>query len=441
MRFLEKFPEVKKTYNERFSYVHVDEYQDVNDLQVKMMDLIVGAHKNICVVGDADQTIYSWRGSKIEHILHFEKNFVPCHVVLLEENYRSSENILRAANDIVSRNKFRVPKNLYTKNSGGENITILECVDEGDEARMIVEKTRHAIDMGIPAEQIAVLYRANFQSRILEEAFLHSGIPYVMVGTRFFDRKEVKDTLSFIRVALNPASIPDLTRAVSCVSRGIGKTTLAKMLSGETDTLAAKSLAGVQNFYKMLERIRIALDDKPASEALIYTIRESGLEQALRDEGAPGLERLENIKELASLAANYDEYAGDGMMLFLEHAALYDSDVVNHNKGPGVTLMTVHSAKGLEWDTVFTTGLEQYLFPHITEGYQTETEREEERRLMYVAVTRAKRKLYLSYAQIRTIFGQKRVEAPSEFLYDIPEDIKEIVQSWSTGNERVIYLD
>lgn len=441
IEILKKNPEVKKYYNEKFQYIHVDEYQDVNDLQVEMTELLLGEHKNICVVGDADQTIYSWRGSKIEHILHFEKKFTPCHVVLLEENYRSSEVILRAANDIVSRNKYRVPKKLYTQKSGGEKITILECVDEGDEARMIVEKTKEAIDSGIPAEHIAVLYRANFQSRVLEEAFLHSGIPYVMVGTRFFDRREVKDALSFIRCALNAKSVPDLTRAVSCVPRGIGKTTLAKILNGEADSLTPKAKAGVQNFYAMLERIRKAIDEKPPSEVLIYIIRESGLEQALKDEGAPGLERIENIKELASLAANYDQYGQDGMMLFLEHAALYESDVINQNKGPGVTLMTVHSAKGLEWDTVFVAGLEQYLFPHMTDGYQSSDEREEERRLMYVAVTRAKRKLYLSYAQLRTIFGQKRVEAPSEFLYDIPEDTKEIVQSWGGGGERVVYLD
>ncbi len=438
---LQKFNEVKKYYNEKFSYIHVDEYQDVNDLQVLMTELLLGSHKNICVVGDADQTIYSWRGAKIEHILHFEKKFSPCHVVLLEENYRSSEIILRAANDIVARNKYRVPKNLYTKKEGGDIITILECVDEGDEARIIVEKVKDAIDQGVMPDHIAVLYRANFQSRILEEAFLHSGIPYIMVGTRFFDRREVKDVLSFIRASMNIHSIPDITRAILSIPRGIGKTTLAKILSGDTSNLPAKMSAQVNNFYSLLDRIRIAIDTKAPSEVLIYVIRESGLEKALNDEGPAGMERIENIKELASLASNYDSYGQDGMMLFLEHAALYESDVRNQNKGPGVNLMTVHSSKGLEWDTVFIAGLEQYLFPHISDGYQSEDAKEEERRLMYVAVTRAKRKLYLSYAQLRTIFGQKRVEAPSEFLYDIPPNAKEIVQSWNSGSERVIYLD
>jgi len=441
IEILEKFPNVKTEYNSRFDYVHVDEYQDVNDLQVKIVELILGDHKNVCVVGDADQTIYSWRGSKIEHIMYFEKKFAPCHVVMLEENYRSSKIILDAANVVVKKNKNRVEKNLYTNKSGGEVITILECVDEYDEARMIIEKTRDAIKTGVDPRTIAVLYRTNFQSRVLEEAFLNSGIPYTMVGTRFFDRREVKDTLSYIRVAMNRNSLPDMTRSIMAVSRGIGKTTLAKMIDGQIDALPAKASALVQNFYNLLDKIQLVIDELPASDALIYTIRESGLEKTLKDEGASGLERLENIKELASLAANYDQYGIDGMMLFLEHAALYESDVVNQNKGQGVTLMTVHSAKGLEWDTVFVSGLEEYLFPHIIDGRQSPEEKEEERRLMYVAITRAKRKLYLSYAQLRTIFGQKRVESPSEFLYDIPEDSKELVQSWGGTGGRVVYLD
>ena len=438
---LKKFPDVKKWYNDNFDYIHVDEYQDVNDLQVEMTELLTGSHNNICVVGDADQTIYSWRGAKIEHILHFEKKFQPCHTVLLEENYRSSSNILEAANQIVIKNKDRVPKNLYTKKSGGEIITILECVDEQDEARMIVEKTKDAIASGVPIDEIAVLYRANFQSRVLEEYFVHSGIPYIMVGTRFFDRKEVKDVLAFIRCAMNNKSLPDLTRAVNAVSRGIGKVTFSKMITDERNELSGKALLSVNKFYETLENIRVAIDHKPVSAVLIYTIAESGIERALKDEGIVGLERLENIKELVSLALNYDQYADDGMMLFLEHAALYESDVVNVNKTQGVRLMTVHSAKGLEWDTVIVAGLEQDLFPHVGMGGSDKQNREEERRLMYVAVTRAKRKLYLSYAQLRTIFGQKRVEAPSEFLYDIPENLKEIIQSWNSGNERVVYLD
>jgi DNA helicase-2/ATP-dependent DNA helicase PcrA len=441
IEILKKFPNVKEIYNSRFDYVHVDEYQDVNDLQVEMVELILGQHNNVCVVGDADQTIYSWRGSKIEHIINFEKKFAPTHVVMLEENYRSSKIILDAANKIVKKNKNRVEKNLFTNKPGGELITILECVDEYDEAKMIVEKTRNAINNGVNPKEIAVLYRANYQSRVLEEAFLHSGVPYTMVGTRFFDRREVKDTLSYIRASMNRNSLPDLTRAIGSVSRGIGKTTLAKIISGETDGLTAKASASVNNFFNLLDRIALVVDSKPPSEALIYTIRESGLENALKEEGQTGLERLENIKELASLASNYDQYGMDGMMLFLEHAALYESDVVNQNKGEGVTLMTVHAAKGLEWDTVFITGLEQFVFPHASEQYQSQDEREEERRLMYVAVTRAKRKLYTSYAQLRTIFGQKRVEAPSEFLYDIPEDTKEIVQSWGGNGGRVVYLD
>ncbi len=441
IEMLKKHSNIRELYNKRFNYIHVDEYQDVNDLQVEMIELLLGPHKNICVVGDADQTIYSWRGSKIEHIMQYEKKFAPTHVVMLEENYRSSKIILDAANEVVKKNKNRVPKNLYTNRGGGEVITVLECVDEYDEAKTIVNKVQDVIDRGVKPTEIAILYRANFQSRVLEEAFLGSGIPYTMLGTRFFDRREVKDVLAFIRSAMNRNSIPDFTRAISSVPRGIGKTTLAKVLAGDTSSLTAKASASLNNFYNLLDRINLVIDGKTASEALIYTIRESGLEEALRDEGPSGYERIENIKELASLAANYDSYGSDGMMLFLEHAALYDNDVVNQGKPEGVMLMTVHSAKGLEWDTVFITGLEQFLFPHVSESSNSLSEQEEERRLMYVAITRAKRKLYLSYAQLRTIFGQKKIESPSEFLYDIPDDVKEIVQSWSSSRERVVYLD
>ncbi len=441
IELLKKFPNVQKAYHDEYEYIHVDEYQDVNDLQVEMMELMLNENKNICVVGDADQTIYSWRGSKIEHIMHYEKKFAPCHIVMLEENYRSSKTILDAANEIVKKNQSRIPKNLYTNKPGGEKITILECVDEVNEASTIISHTQKLVDSGVSPENIAVLYRANFQSRIIEEAFLHSGIPYTVLGTRFFDRKEIKDVLAFVRSSMNRNSLPDMTRAVNAVSRGIGKVTFAKMIMGETDGLSAKAKISVNNFYNLLDKIQNEIDGKKVSEVIIYIIKESGLENELKEDKLKGVERLENVKELVTLAANYDEFGQDGLVLFLEHAALYESDVVNQNKIPGVMLMTVHSAKGLEWDTVFITGLEQDLFPHYNSNLATRNEREEERRLMYVAVTRAKRKLFVSYAQLRTIFGQKRVEAPSEFLYDIPEDNKEIIQSWSTGNERVIYLD
>lgn len=441
VELLKKYPDVKAWYNDNFKYVHVDEYQDVNDLQVEMTELLTGEHNNICVVGDADQTIYSWRGAKIEHILQFEKKFAPTHTVLLEENYRSSANILNAANEIVTHNKNRIPKNLYTKAGDGEIITVLECIDEKDEARVIVEKTKEMIEKGVNLNEIAVLYRANFQSRILEESFLHGGIPYIMVGTRFFDRKEVKDVLAFIRAGMNNKSLPDITRAVNAVSRGIGKVTFTKMIGPERNELSGKALLAVNKFYEILDKIQISIDTQLPSEVLIYTIKISGIEQALKDEGEIGKERIENIKELVTLAVNYDQYGVDGMMLFLEHAALYESDVVNQNKVDGVRLMTVHSAKGLEWDTVFIAGLEQELFPHTSMGNADQKSKEEERRLMYVAVTRARHKLYTSYAQLRTIFGQKKVQAPSEFLYDIPENLKEIQQSWGSGHERVIYLD
>lgn len=434
-------PEVSNVYKNRFKYIHVDEYQDVNDIQVRMMELMTNAKNNICVVGDADQTIYTWRGAKIEHILSFEKKFAPCPVVLLEENYRSTETILTAANEIVRRNENRVPKNLFTNKKGGGLITILECIDEGDEARAIVNTIKEKIRAGEDPNNIAVLYRANFQSRIMEEAFVRSGVPYVMLGTRFFERKEVKDVLAFIRASLNPNSLPDISRAIGAVPRGIGKTTLAKMLTKDKEPLSPKVEILAQKFYDLLEDMRNVIETKIPSEAIVYVIKKSGLEQNLKDEGIVGQERLENIREMVTLATNYDAYGDDAMMLFLEHAALYESDSMRKVTSTGVKLMTVHSAKGLEWDTVFVAGLEQDLFPHSTGEFADKNHKEEERRLMYVAVTRAKKELFLSYAQLRTIFGQKRVEMPSEFLYDIPDELKIIKQTWGGDNEKVVYLD
>jgi DNA helicase-2/ATP-dependent DNA helicase PcrA len=443
IKLLRENNDICEHYKKRFTHIHVDEYQDVNDQQVELIQLLLGEHNNICVVGDADQTIYTWRGASVHHILSFEKKFSPCHVILLEENYRSTPVILGAANNVVSKNQERVPKNLYTNKIGGEKITILECVDEYDEARFVLKNVQELMNSGIDVNNIAILYRANYQSRVLEEAFLGAGVPYIMLGTKFLDRREVKDLVAFIRLSINQNSIPDLVRAIGAVSCGIGKTTLAKILTDGKNSLTGKTAILAQNFFNKIEKIYLEVNSKKPSEALVFAIKHSGLEDEIKKEGEAGVERLENIKELVSLASNYDGYGADGMDLFLEHISLYDADR-SDNKTEGVRLMTVHSAKGLEWDYVFITGLEQDLFPHARDELASKAENEEERRLMYVALTRAKKKLYLSYAQLRTIFGQKRVETPSEFLYDIDESDKEVIQSWAGnlyGTDRVVYLD
>jgi DNA helicase-2/ATP-dependent DNA helicase PcrA len=439
---LKKYPEVKHTYQERWRYIHIDEYQDTNEVQYEMTKLLVGPGENICVVGDTDQNIYSWRGANIKNMLHFEKDYPDAKVIMLEQNYRSTKTIIEAANSIIKQNKYRIDKNLFTDNAIGESIGIHEAYDEGGEARFIAEKIEELFSNNISPEDIAILYRANFQSRVLEEALLSRGIPYQVLGVKFFERKEIKDLLAYIRAAYNKECLSDIKRIINTPARGIGKVTLVKLFAGQRSELPASMQAKIQNFYELLERIREYADAHTPSETLKFVIRESGLEALLSKGSSDDLERLENMKELVTLAKKYDWLPqGDAMEKLLEEAALAsDQDTLMH-KGTGVRLMTVHASKGLEFAHVFITGLEQDLFPHTNNGSKSKEDAEEERRLFYVALTRARHKLFLSYASLRTIYGSTQVNTPSEFIYDIPEHLTSFEKSESRGGEKIVYLD
>lgn len=443
-QLLDVHHDIRKYWQEKFKYLHIDEYQDTNELQYRISKLLVGPEENICVVGDTDQNIYSWRGANIKNIIHFEKDYPNTKTVMLEENYRSTKKILLAANEIIKKNVMRIDKNLFTNGIDGEKIILCECADETVEASFITEQVSLLIKEGVKASDIAVLYRANFQSRILEEAFLRTNLPYTVLGTRFFERKEIKDVLSYIKCALDPQSMLDFKRIINVPARGIGDKTLEKILSGQSDLLPAATAKKVRDFYELIDKIKIQIDSISPSQLIKYVVIESGIEKMLIEGDEDDKERLENIRELVTVATAYD-LEDEGLRLFLDHASLASDQDSITNEGGGVRLMTVHSSKGLEFRNVFIAGLEQDLFPHTHFGDKvTKEEREEERRLMYVAITRAKERLYLSYAGVRTIYGSREIHFPSEFISDIPDEL--IEQTWrmtkeNMSGEKWIYLE
>ncbi len=430
-RLLKDHTEVRDFFQSAWDYIHVDEYQDTNRVQYELIKLLSENHGNVCAVGDADQNIYSWRGASLKHILNFEKDFPDATLLLLTQNYRSTKTIIQAANDAIAKNIQRKEKELFTENTDGERISLVEHHDETREAQFIASECRVLIERGASPNNIAVLYRANFQSRILEEAFLAFGVPYQVLGTRFFERKEIKDTLSYIRLALNPESTTDLARIMNVPARGIGKVTLAKVVNGGRVTLNAAQEIKVADFFSRIERIRTVLKTRKVSEAVHFVIRESGLLGMYKEGKGEDEERAENLAELVSVATKYDSFESEeGMQLFVEEAMLQsDQDELSSElsdqkkqkekeKKDGVKLMTIHAAKGLEFNTVFVAGLEEGLFPHERDSSDT-MDTEEERRLFYVALTRAEQKLYLTYALSRRIFGTRSLNIPSTFVTEI----------------------
>ncbi len=445
---LESNQNILEMYQERFRYIHIDEYQDTNKVQYLLTKMLAEKYKNICVVGDGDQNIYSWRGADIVNILNFEEDYPGAKVVLLEENYRSTQNILGVANAIIKKNTQRKEKNLFTKNGEGELVSIFEAYNDRLEAEFVADKIVETIDGGTRPENIAVLYRANFQSRILEESMLRYGIPYQVLGVKFFDRKEVRDALSYLRLALNRDSMSDLRRAISYPKRGIGATTVDKIVAGESATLPAKTITKVNAFYEILDSIKDHAENHIPSETIKFLIKASGIEAELQGSKIEeDLERLENIKELVTFASKYDDFVGiEGIERLVEEASLVsDQDTLNeegrNKQKKGVKLMTVHASKGLEFEYVFIVGLENDLFPH-TRADDSDLDVEEERRLFYVAVTRAKAKLYLSYATLRMLYGETKLQSPSQFLHDVPPEFIFREERGSSGlGENVFYLD
>ena len=475
VKLLKENAEVRKIYQDRWEYIHIDEYQDTNEVQYLLSKLLSENNKNVCVVGDSDQLIYSWRGANLKNILSFEKDYPDAKIVMLEENYRSTQNILEAANEIIKKNKMRPNRNLYTKNKTGEKIGLYEALDEADEAEFVATKILEILDNQTPSNspfaggenpplpakggvgeglispEVAILYRANFQSRALEEAMLRYNISYQVLGVKFFERKEIKDTLAYLRAALNPDSLSDIKRVINFPARGVGKATLAKIFAGQKDTLPMKTLLKVNSFYDLLGEINEKTKSLRASEVIKYVVKKSGIENELLSGGDEDIERLENIKELATLALKYDNLEnGTGEEKLLEDASLasdQDSLMIAQEARvkkdvSAVKLMTVHASKGLEFRHVFITGLEDGLFPSSAKASagkpHENRDEEEERRLFYVALTRAKEKLFLSNAQFRTIFGSRSINAPSEFIADIPADL--IEREGEDSRIKTIYL-
>lgn len=370
--------------------------------------------------------IYTWRGASVENLLEFDKTYPEAETVILERNYRSSKNLVDAANAIIEKNKNRKEKRSTTEQGPGEPIFLHMASSAEDEARWIAGKIRELMSRGVRPEEIAILFRTNFQSRALEEGLLRATVPYKLLGTRFFGRKEVKDALAWMRLAMDPSREADKMRAAASPARGLGAVTLGKLAAGQRSSLRPSDLAKVEQFEKIIDELAVAALTLMPSEFVKLVVERNGMRRALLEEGTEeDRERFENIEELATVAARHDDMPGqEGIALFLAEAALAgDQDELDQGEKTGVTLMTVHAAKGLEFDTVFVSGMEEGLFPHGGMGSDTHRDEEEERRLFYVAVTRAKTRLFLTLARVRKIYGSDTYAEPSSFLADIDSSL------------------
>ena len=422
LRLLEEHVDVRALAQDRWRYIHIDEYQDTNALQGRLANILAAKHKNLFVVGDIDQTIYTWRGATIENLLEFDKEYPGAQTIILEQNYRSTKNLVDAANAVIEKNKNRKEKYSTTERGKGEPIVVHMARSAEDEARWVALKIRELIRSGTKPEEIAILFRTNFQSRALEEGLLRAGVPYKLLGTHFFARKEVKDALAWMRLAMDPSRESDKMRAAASPPRGLGKITLGKLAAGDRSALRAGEKAKVEAFESVINELARAAETLIPSEFAKLVVEKSGMRRALSEEGnAEDRERFENVEELASVAARYDTAPGkESIAAFLAEAALAsDQDEMDQGEKTGVTLMTVHAAKGLEFGTVFVTGMEEGLFPHQGMGGENDRDEEEERRLFYVAMTRAKERLYLTLARVRKIYGSDFASEPSSFLADI----------------------
>ena len=419
---LKKDEAARNYYQNLWEYILIDEYQDTNKSQYELSKLLSAKHKNICAIGDMDQSIYAFRGADFRNIINFERDFPNLVSVVLEENYRSTQNILEAAAKVIEKNKIRKAKDLYTKNAKGAEISLFEAIGELEEAEFVVHKIKELLSVGCKPSDIAVLFRANFQSRVFEETCLKHGIPYQMLGTQFYSRKEVKDVFAYLRAATNKDDMISVKRIINVPPRGIGKVSFLNKLAGKELPAAAKKK--FEQFLDLLDSINKAILTQKTSAAIAFVLKSSGLEEFLENGDSEDKERLENLKELVSIATRYDQLAPpEGTDKMLTDAVLMSAQDAMEKKENSVRLMTVHAAKGLEFKNVFIVGLEEGLFPHSGFGDRNKERDEEERRLFYVAVTRAKEKLFLSFSVIRTVYGNKQMNMPSRFLSDIPDHL------------------
>lgn len=505
LELLRTRPEVLEKYQERFRYISVDEYQDTNHVQYEIANLLAGRYQNLMVVGDDDQSIYSWRGADISNILDFEQDFPAAHVVKLEQNYRSTGHILSAANAVVRHNSQRKEKRLFTAAGDGEKIQAYQASDERDEGRWIASEIEKLRAGGMSYDDIAVFYRTNAQSRILEDMFLRAGVPYKIVGgTRFFDRAEIRDVMAYLKMIVNPADEMSVKRVINTPRRGIGSTSIAKIeelarenrcsffqaceiATAETGRFSAKVRAALGDFVAIVREGRRM--DGELQRVVEAIVEQGGLVQALRAEGTPEAEgRVENIQEFLGVAAEFEESHDDieGTLESLEElraagltvgaeevaapqppapiaaAAAQTADEIDRTYGAlackalpallewlalrsdldalagetrAITMMTVHSAKGLEFPAVFVAGLEEGIFPHVAGFTDDPAKLEEERRLAYVAITRARKRLFLTYAATRRTYGSTQANPRSRFVGEIPAADIEFSGVGSSGFE------
>ena len=448
LRLFDQHPDVLTYYQQKFQYIHVDEYQDTNHAQYQLVKLLASRFKNICVVGDADQSIYGWRGADMQNILDFEKDYKEAKVVLLEENYRSTKTILQAANDVIKNNRHRRPKNLWTQNEDGEEIVYYRANDEQDEA-VFVAKTIEELsrEAGYKHRDFAVLYRTNAQSRTIEEALLKSNIPYTMVGgTKFYSRKEIRDVIAYLNLIANLSDNISFERIINEPKRGIGPGTVDKirdfaqmqesslldasaniMLSG----IKGKAAQAIWDFANLILDLRERLDQLTITELVEEVLDKTGYMTALTNQGnLESQARIENIQEFLSVTKNFDENGDsvedesgvDTLSRFLNDLALIADTDDGAQETSEVTLMTLHAAKGLEFPVVFLIGMEENVFP-LSRAAEDQDELEEERRLAYVGITRAEKVLFLTNANSRLLFGRTSYNRPTRFINEISSDL------------------
>jgi DNA helicase-2/ATP-dependent DNA helicase PcrA len=444
-----RFPEVLGSYQELCRYVLVDEFQDTNLIQYQLIRQMVEAHRNICVVGDDDQSIYRWRGAEVGNILNFEKDFPETKIITLEQNYRSTQNILQAANYVVRKNRYRKEKKLWTENPEGELLTLYVAEDETDEARFIVQKIMEFISTGESVRayrDMAVFYRINAQSRAMEDELVKHRIPYTVVGgMKFYERKEIKDVLAYLKLMNNPSDGLSLKRIINVPTRGIGEKTIEKIESfsrekglplyeglrqaiGE-DWLTPGAKAKMKEFIQLIEEFRKDVGSLTLSQLTLTLLAKTEYLQRLKEEGTDeAFSKMENIDELINVMMGLEQGEEKvSLESFLDKVSLVTDVDLYEDKGNRVSLMTLHCAKGLEFPIVFIVGIEEGLLPHYRRGEEIE-DMEEERRLFYVGMTRAKQKLFLSRAEKRSTFGVGRANLPSRFLDELPMELMQFEQ-------------
>nr|WP_145162996.1 DNA helicase PcrA [Paenibacillus terrae] len=446
IQLFKEVPEVLDFYQKKFQYIHVDEYQDTNRAQYMLCRMLADSHHRICVVGDSDQSIYRWRGADISNILNFEEDYPEARTILLEQNYRSTATILNAANEVIGQNTGRKPKRLWTDKGEGAKIKVYRADSEHDEGYFVTSEISKNVNQGKSYQDHAILYRTNAQSRVIEEILIKSDIPYQIVGgIKFYDRKEIKDMLAYLRLLSNPDDDISLTRIINVPKRSIGDTTVAKLAAAAAERgasifrvlefvddlgFAGRTRNALVEFYDMISALHQMVEYLSVTELTEKILEMSQYRVDLQRENTlESRSRLENIDEFLSVTMEFEKNNEDkSLVAFLTDLALIaDIDSMNdseEDRSDAVVLMTMHSAKGLEFPVVFIIGMEEGVFPH-SRAFQDNEELEEERRLAYVGITRAEQQLFLSCAQMRTLFGRTTANPPSRFLDEIPEELKE----------------